>query len=594
MIRRVVIATCILTAMVIAPSPADAGPGLMLSGSDTAVWLVRVNDDSNSFDIAVRQKDRAWEWIGRGLSGKPARIMAGGHRLHVLFAPRLEHLIFDNQGRALPAVTPNDPNWPDDVAPAAMAQWQDPNTGEPAGLIAVVPRPTDSELATMPTTTSPPSTAPATMPEASTAPGARTNPSRNGFRGLRKLTLGIFARSEGRWRQLTDLPNVIVGDSGKFFVASRAGRVFVMVADEGRSPNRLHQWSEGKWRQVPLTGPAAEEAPLALLSVSGQLVVVMAGPADTEGKRELTLAALDPNASKIAAQKMLLRGKPATFTVGALPQVSRLADQLVLLWRRGDDLAFGTCQPRSGELVAKGEPVDVFDSAPGDGAAEEVLANFVWIVLIAVLLLTVLFRQPGAVAPFVLPPGVRPGNILKRLVAMVLDILPCYFAVAAVSSLLIGEQRAKELYEQTMQAWRALPDVESVEISMEWVAAGIAFLLTFMLYGLLMEYRFGATPGKMLMRLRVVGNGAGRPSFRQCLIRNLMKMVELSPHVLLLMLMVVPLVVLITRYNQRVGDLFARTAVIDATPIPIEPAGADTPVEPTQPTPKDDEPKHDE
>jgi hypothetical protein len=48
-----------------------------------------------------------------------------------------------------------------------------------------------------------------------------------------------------------------------------------------------------------------------------------------------------------------------------------------------------------------------------------------------------------------------------------------------------------------------------------------------------------------------------------------MKVLELSVMPPLMMLILVSMVMIVTRYNQRFGDLLARTAVIDAASLPL-------------------------
>ena len=72
-----------------------------------------------------------------------------------------------------------------------------------------------------------------------------------------------------------------------------------------------------------------------------------------------------------------------------------------------------------------------------------------------------------------------------------------------------------------------------------------------------MERKFGRTVGKMIFKLSVI-TSLGRPAgLRQILLRNLVKVIEMSWAPLLLF-------PLLNRNRLRLGDLVARTAVIDA------------------------------
>ena len=98
----------------------------------------------------------------------------------------------------------------------------------------------------------------------------------------------------------------------------------------------------------------------------------------------------------------------------------------------------------------------------------------------------------------------------------------------------------------------------------------MAFLGAYPVYCLLMESRYGATLGKMAMRLRVVGDGGRRPLLREIALRNISKIPELMA-----MLLVIPILFpVLTRYRQRLGDKIAWTTVIDAeSSVPLEALG---------------------
>lgn len=85
------------------------------------------------------------------------------------------------------------------------------------------------------------------------------------------------------------------------------------------------------------------------------------------------------------------------------------------------------------------------------------------------------------------------------------------------------------------------------------------------------EAAFGATPGKAILRLRVVALDGGHPSFGAILMRNVLRLVDALP----IFYLVGGLVAQSTLHEQRVGDIVARTTVIPCTPLTAlgEPAG---------------------
>jgi uncharacterized RDD family membrane protein YckC len=242
-----------------------------------------------------------------------------------------------------------------------------------------------------------------------------------------------------------------------------------------------------------------------------------------------------------------------------------------MLWQDANGLAFGTCQPRLGQLVPAGD-VDAFNHAPDGQATQDLLATITWIVAVGIFAITMLYRPRGAAEPFVLPAGARPSNIGKRLLALLIDILPCCLLTSLAWQAWLLATKAmtdEQLAEMLQRSVRAIQDDKLPDFPIEVAILGVAVMAVFVIYCLVMEACWGATLGKMLLKLRVVGNGGRRPEFRQCVIRNLVKILELSVMPPLIMLVLVSMVMIITRYNQRFGDLLARTAVIDAASLPL-------------------------
>ena len=91
-------------------------------------------------------------------------------------------------------------------------------------------------------------------------------------------------------------------------------------------------------------------------------------------------------------------------------------------------------------------------------------------------------------------------------------------------------------------------------------AAGtILGFLVFLGYDILFETKAsGRTPGKRLTGLRVVRRGGGPVGFRTSAVRNLLRVIDLLPG----MYLVGIVCVLVTKQNQRLGDLAAGTLVL--------------------------------
>jgi uncharacterized RDD family membrane protein YckC len=78
-------------------------------------------------------------------------------------------------------------------------------------------------------------------------------------------------------------------------------------------------------------------------------------------------------------------------------------------------------------------------------------------------------------------------------------------------------------------------------------------------YCALTEVVFGASPGKLLLRCRVVSEDGRRAAVGQVILRNLLRILELEINPPLLPLL---LLAILTRNRQRLGDIVARTLVV--------------------------------
>ena len=96
-------------------------------------------------------------------------------------------------------------------------------------------------------------------------------------------------------------------------------------------------------------------------------------------------------------------------------------------------------------------------------------------------------------------------------------------------------------------------------VFMTWVAVGCLVGL----YGLIFESAKRTTLGKRRAGLKVVGEDHGPCPLRAIVLRNLLRVIEFQFPPLAVL-------VLLTPHRQRVGDLFARTLVVEAQKKPAE------------------------
>jgi uncharacterized RDD family membrane protein YckC len=86
----------------------------------------------------------------------------------------------------------------------------------------------------------------------------------------------------------------------------------------------------------------------------------------------------------------------------------------------------------------------------------------------------------------------------------------------------------------------------------------LIFLVIIALYFILMEGILGWTIGKGLVGIRVVQMDSSKPSLKQSLLRNVMRLVDGLPIFSLLGVVMI----LVTKERTRLGDIVAGTRVI--------------------------------
>lgn len=344
----------------------------------------------------------------------------------------------------------------------------------------------------------------------------------------RQLVILAYA---GNWSNLLDVP----ADGEKLVQARMAvfdRTVYVLVQDPLW---HLLACTDGRWSQVPLPEGVGNWRMLALEAFNGQVIV-----AGFQNQDKKMLISRRPVASGQwqSPQDVAI---PAAW--GEPAAVGRIGDRLAVAASAKTGWQSGSITVLDGQF--RPGP-DVFEVGIDRASAEKAIETYYWV---ALGLIIVLMFMPGQIrtAPFSLPPGVRPGNLLRRGFAFVIDAFPIMAIVVAV----IGPV-PMDLVKFT---WDDVPPV--------FAYYSIGFSALFLAYSITMEFLRGATVGKMLMGLRVVGDGARRATLREVALRNILKVPEFfgpSPFLLPLFL----LFPILTRYRQRIGDKLAWTAVVDA------------------------------
>jgi len=247
------------------------------------------------------------------------------------------------------------------------------------------------------------------------------------------------------------------------------------------------------------------------------------------------------------------------------PTVARFDSQLAIAWMQDDKWSFATCT-LDGQ-IHQPKPLDVFERDEMEKFLETAQNVFLWVVLGVMVVLMFWPGQPIRSGPFSLPTTMFPAKLSKRLIAACIDTVPFL-----LPTIVLAVQASSKFPPASVVT---IEDAQRIVSTPRFLLAFLGFMTAYPIYCLAMEYRYGASIGKMVMKLRVVGDGGKNASLREVALRNVSKIVELMS-----LWMVFPILFpLLTRYRQRLGDKISWTAVVDAAlsiPPPLYPSQGDT------------------
>lgn len=552
------------------PSPQQA----QLAGGADALWLVL--HEHESYQLAVKPANRPWSRQSPPYNGGMVTAAATPAGLTVFFdsGQPFRYAIGAGEGQAGPL--PPRELWP--VGTNVLAAAADGD----ALLVLVSRPPLPPGAATAPVATRAAARAD-TGPPTATASPATTRPAVHRLTapapvgttiiGPPQRELVILKLADAQWQDLALVPDELANASTRAQLAVAKGEVYVLLE---RPEVALLELRKDQWRRIDLPGDlllprtATSNAPVpATVALAGG---TRPGPAT---KRRLLgtsyglyLLAADAGGgsarlARFAGGQWLpvqpvrsADGTPLKLPPAAAPDAAVFLNHLAMAWRDKDRWVWA---PLDLEGRLMWTPAPLSEAAAQGGLGEKVRDFYVWFVMGLILGLTLWPDKMPRGGEFSLPGDVQPGRLPRRLLAFVLDVAGPFLIGAAVAGPIDPEVLREAMREVMSQGtMTALPD------RINW--ASPIFFTTYVLYCIIMELRFGATLGKMAMRLRVVAVGGARPTVRQTILRNAWKVPEIAG----VLLMVFPL---FTRFRQRIGDKFAGTAVVEPTPT-VEESGS--------------------
>ncbi len=158
-------------------------------------------------------------------------------------------------------------------------------------------------------------------------------------------------------------------------------------------------------------------------------------------------------------------------------------------------------------------------------------------------------------------PAKVPSILWKRAAAFLIDIVIVYF----IFFLAVGDQLSDTIPKAASfaQSYAVLVESDNLISSLS-----VIYSLLLFIYFLLLERRFGQSIGKMVMKLKVVGED---PITFWRHIGRVMFLIPFFPFILLWL--IEPIVMLFTENNRRLGEIVSRTQVVEyqeVQPLPSE------------------------
>ncbi len=506
-------------------------------GSKDALWVLTEADGPEGRETRVwgRQLDRKFRRPRQGdrYPSEVAVVAACGADLHLFLSSGAHYRL------GLERVSPQ-PIVPGREVPICL-------TGDSSEeVLYAIARITESPASLPTTTRSAPSTAPSTRGPTSQPHVARSEAAPEGVVG--KWALYRLHRS--RWSIASVMPDWF-DDGGEYWMCAEQGEVHLFGLPRSSKETvwsrrfSAEQWSASERLPLP-----PRSVPVAAMVLNTYRVLVARIPTDRGRTKLVALRWVEGQWRQ--AELQTERGGPIELSLDRF-RAAGFNERIALVgeFARDKPLQVGLWALAGGPPEEPLEPLPEWKTEPLLPQSPQLPQFVVVLILGAVIILTVWRRQRSLVREIPLPAQLQLASIWRRLAAFLIDLGPA-LAVTAVYWLPEAREALRELDAAN------LTDAERAEqLAVLWWL-WLAVRVLYALYCGLIEYRWGTTPGKRVMRCWVVTDELSRPRPKQVAIRNVLKVLELQPEVVALLVFIA-----LTRNRQRLGDILAATIVVE-------------------------------
>ena len=519
------------------------GGAVGLAGDDEVVWVyqTRPNDAGDgqlihfAFMPLEKSGGRFIPLQQRDTAGAPHKMAVRGQRLHVFFADGT-HLAFAPVPRS---ITPRESrSWertlPNSAVPTVVAG--DSGLGV---LYAVVSGKTAALLKSGSPRASTQPVADGTVSEADDGPMPTTQAAPARF--------GLVRFEGGQWWRDRDVPEAFDEQTGCYLASSNGvcDLYFTRPSDPGAT--WFMRSDDGAWSTVERVGAVPWDKFAACGVVAGEAVVVL------RHSNRLEVLVRDATGWRSRAEIERLTGMG--WAESTVPAVGMAGELVAAAWgAEGGGVRAGLWD-LDGGVVAEASDVEALAELPKAPISYELQLLIPYAILAFTMLFVFHRRRLALLNEASLPADLAPASHGRRLAAILLDAVisaPATFPVVF-----------SWLRQQIGDGLTLKSDFETAMANTSWefywrwmVGLGI-----FIAYCVLFETLRGATLGKLIVGCRVVREDGGRCGFGAIVARNVLRVVEFYPR---LAFAPVLILVVLTRNRQRLGDLVARSMVVES------------------------------
>ncbi|MCH8913382.1 MAG: RDD family protein [Planctomycetes bacterium] len=360
--------------------------------------------------------------------------------------------------------------------------------------------------------------------------------------------------SRSRWGLVCEMPEWFDRPEECYLVVDGDRRLHLLFAEDPAAPYQHAWYAENAWSSPNRVFDTSGYQINSVCASEDQIVVV--GSIDAGSTRSIYASTFE-GGQWVDQKPFVIDGAGRALSVTSFASTCVGGEIGLAVLGDGQGLLYGRWE------INGGAPTEALLEVAGLGPGRK--ASMSWqtqsmaaFVLLGALLVFAFLRRGDSITRNAeLPAQYAVAGYWRRLVSFVIDVAPIAIATNRLWMGPLDEWLTQ--YHEAQDEGGPVPPF-SDELLIAWALCCVAFST----YCTFCEALFARTPGKVAVRCRVVDETGGRCGFSVILIRNLVRMIELFP---LFQLWPTFILMLFTRNRQRLGDLLARTIVVQHVPL---------------------------